>query len=171
MESTGERNRAIAINVAEKSSQCRRSIKQMILDGYRQWPVQCRFNGQLPVLVLRHCIICGDPFFQRQNPRVKILCSHKCASRRGAQLRAHKMCGHPRIDRLAIFDRDEWKCCKCGKDVIRDKSNRHPDQANIDHIIPLSKGGGSETDNLQTLCRKCNATKAARVVPQLARAL
>jgi 5-methylcytosine-specific restriction endonuclease McrA len=29
----------------------------------------------------------------------------------------------------------------------------------IDHIVPVSKGGASEMDNLQTLCFDCNEGK------------
>lgn len=34
----------------------------------------------------------------------------------------------------------------------------------IDHIIPLSKGGITSEDNLQTLCWKCNRTKGAKIL-------
>lgn len=33
----------------------------------------------------------------------------------------------------------------------------------IDHIKPLSKGGITAEDNLQTLCWKCNRTKGAKI--------
>ena len=29
----------------------------------------------------------------------------------------------------------------------------------IDHIIPMNKGGKSVVENLQILCRQCNGTK------------
>ena len=48
-----------------------------------------------------------------------------------------------------IFKRDNYKCVKCGSD----------ENLVIDHIIPFSKGGVTELDNLQTLCKKCNKEK------------
>ena len=40
--------------------------------------------------------------------------------------------------------------------------NRIPFQ--IDHIIPLNKGGKTIPENLQVLCRKCNASKSDKVM-------
>ena len=40
--------------------------------------------------------------------------------------------------------------------------NRIPFQ--IDHIIPLNKGGKTIPENLQVLCRKCNVTKSDKVM-------
>ena len=34
----------------------------------------------------------------------------------------------------------------------------------IDHIIPLSKGGTNNPDNLQTLCSSCNKKKSNKVI-------
>ena len=30
----------------------------------------------------------------------------------------------------------------------------------VDHIVPVSKGGKTEADNLQTLCWRCNRSKS-----------
>lgn len=51
---------------------------------------------------------------------------------------------------LAIFERDGYRCLKCGK----------RSDLTIDHIIPWVKGGTNDPENLQTLCRSCNAKKA-----------
>jgi len=32
----------------------------------------------------------------------------------------------------------------------------------VDHILPLHKGGTDDTDNLQALCTECHADKTAR---------
>ena len=56
------------------------------------------------------------------------------------------------------YTEDEWnmllhsygcRCAKCGgKDNIE-----------VDHVIPLIKGGQNTIDNIQPLCRSCNAQK------------
>lgn len=55
--------------------------------------------------------------------------------------------------RLRIFKRDGFQCKRC---------NTH-DDLTIDHIHPVSKGGSSEGDNLQTLCMACNREKGASI--------
>ena len=57
--------------------------------------------------------------------------------------------------RFAIYNRDHYRCCICGR-----KTN----DLEIDHIYPISKGGKSTFDNLQTLCHRCNVRKGANVL-------
>lgn len=40
----------------------------------------------------------------------------------------------------------------------------------VDHIIPVSKGGGSEESNLQPLCWQCNKKKCDRLTNEQLRA-
>lgn len=58
----------------------------------------------------------------------------------------------PTATRRRIFERDGWHCVQCG-------SNQG---LTIDHIFPVSKGGGMEDENLQTLCAVHNREKADR---------
>ena len=56
--------------------------------------------------------------------------------------------------RFAIYNRDNYRCRKCG---------RKTDDLEVDHIFPISKGGKSVFENLQTLCHSCNALKSNTV--------
>ncbi len=41
----------------------------------------------------------------------------------------------------------------------------------VDHIVPQSKGGGDELENLQLLCHSCNSTKGNRTQEEMIAAL
>lgn len=56
--------------------------------------------------------------------------------------------------RFAIYDRDHYRCRKCG---------RRTNDLEVDHIIPIAKGGKSTFDNLQTLCHRCNYKKGSSI--------
>lgn len=58
--------------------------------------------------------------------------------------------------REAIKKRDNYTCCKCGNSVY-DEPNL---LLEVDHIVPISKGGKTEASNLQTLCWRCNREKS-----------
>ena len=55
-----------------------------------------------------------------------------------------------------VWERDSGKCCVCG-------STEHIE---YDHIIPVSKGGSSDLDNVQLLCRTDNRRKRVHVATQ-----
>lgn len=62
--------------------------------------------------------------------------------------------------REAIKTRDDFTCCNCGN-----STHKEPNLLlEIDHIIPVSKGGRTEETNLQTLCWKCNRTKSNKIL-------
>ena len=56
--------------------------------------------------------------------------------------------------RFAVYNRDNWRCRYCGR-----KTN----DLEVDHIIPIAKGGKSTFNNLQTLCHRCNVRKGSDI--------
>lgn len=60
--------------------------------------------------------------------------------------------------REEIKNRDKYTCQQCGISIYTEPHLL----LEIDHICPISKGGLSTTENLQTLCWKCNRTKGAK---------
>ncbi|RSV11654.1 HNH endonuclease, partial [Sphingomonas sp. ABOLF] len=55
--------------------------------------------------------------------------------------------------RQQVFERDGFQCCDCGAE----------DRLECDHVVPVSKGGETTLENLQTLCKPCNARKRDRI--------
>lgn len=62
--------------------------------------------------------------------------------------------------RNKIKERDHHTCQICSAS-IEDQSLL---LLEVDHIIPVSKGGLSTPDNLQTLCWKCNRSKSDKII-------
>ena len=57
--------------------------------------------------------------------------------------------------RRAVFDRDGWRCCECGR----------PGALECDHVTPLQREPGQDPwdiNGLQTLCRQCHIAKTCR---------
>lgn len=53
-----------------------------------------------------------------------------------------------------LLHKYKFKCVFCG----------NKENLTIDHIIPVSKGGSDDEDNLQILCKSCNSKKGAKIV-------
>jgi hypothetical protein len=63
--------------------------------------------------------------------------------------------------RFTIFARDGFTCQYCGQ--------RPPDVVlEVDHVHPVSKGGGDDPLNLITACYDCNRGKCAKVLKDIA---
>ncbi len=61
--------------------------------------------------------------------------------------------------RHEILERDGYTCKYCGSSQ-KDEPNL---LLEVDHIVPISKGGMTSVDNLQTLCWRCNRTKGSKI--------
>ncbi len=57
--------------------------------------------------------------------------------------------------RAAVLVRDGGRCRRCRRAI----------NLEMDHVVPVSKGGKTEESNLQVLCRRCNRVKSRKMVP------
>jgi len=57
--------------------------------------------------------------------------------------------------RFDVLKRDGYKCRICRK---------AGGELEVDHIVPVSKGGTNDIDNLQTMCRACNRGKGTKLM-------
>jgi hypothetical protein len=61
----------------------------------------------------------------------------------------------PQDVKIAVAVRDQGCCQHCGTSAGR---------MEYDHVIPYSMGGDNSVENIQLLCRRCNAAKSNRYV-------
>lgn len=54
-----------------------------------------------------------------------------------------------------VMKRDNFKCNYCGKSPATDSNV----ELQIDHILPITKGGDNHISNLKTICKDCNIGK------------
>lgn len=86
--------------------------------------------------------------YQRTHPEV---------FRKGSQTRRARMVGAfvENVDPRVVFDRDKGICGICLKDV--DPASKWE----VDHVMPISRGGAHSYSNVQLAHRKCNRAKSA----------
>ena len=65
-------------------------------------------------------------------------------------------------DRLAIYMRDQHKCCYCDRDLTQLPSYA----VTLDHITPRSQGGTDHPSNLVSACTYCNSARQDRTLDQ-----
>ena len=63
--------------------------------------------------------------------------------------------------RYRVMERDGFRCVMCGATAATGAVLQ------IDHILPVSRGGKTVLENLQTLCDRCNRGKGASLSPDL----
>lgn len=90
----------------------------------------------------------------KNNPEKARAYSHKAHLNRRAKKRAAFI---ESVDPEVVFKRDKGKCGICKKRV--DPNSRW----DVDHIIPISKGGAHSYDNVQVAHGRCNRIKHAKL--------
>jgi 5-methylcytosine-specific restriction endonuclease McrA len=119
------------------------------------------------------CNVCGEKIIGKHNKRTCPKCEaikHKeyrriTKHRKRARSKSVKSESY---SPTAVFERDKWICQLCGDKLNKKLRGTFDDKApELDHIIPLSKGGDDMMYNVQCACRKCNSTKSNKMIGQL----
>ena len=92
----------------------------------------------------KYCESCGR-VFDDLNFKLCPYCGSQLATRQGRE-------NIPRQLRHQVFQRDGYRCRECG-------ASNDETVLEIDHIVPVARGGTNDIENLQTLCRECNRMK------------
>lgn len=61
--------------------------------------------------------------------------------------------------RWEVFEDDEFTCYLCEEVLDPETLSPHPKSLTIDHVLPISRGGLDERDNVRTACLDCNRRK------------
>lgn len=127
--------------------------------------------------VKRQCLVCSTPIdpsarFQRVCP--SCVPAHQREQRRRERdvynpqrKAAIKGLKAQRVDIRMVLERDGWRCKACGVDTPKALRGAHgPNAPELDHIVPMSRGGAHEASNMQCLCRSCNQRKSAMTMEE-----
>jgi 5-methylcytosine-specific restriction endonuclease McrA len=127
------------------------------------------------------CLECGKLFTPVYGEYSKGRCSLECKAKakarnvkKGRRVQKAKRRAVERgaeadsIDPIKIFERDRWRCQLCGRNTPKAlRGKNQPASPELDHIVPLSRGGPHTYANTQCACRECNGNKGATIMGQL----
>lgn len=118
-------------------------------------------------LLPRICRECGASFKPAYGNKARTYCSDECGKRAGkrpariARKARQRLVTVEAVNPMKVFERDDWRCQLCGVTTPRKLRGQLVDRApELDHIIPLSRGGEHSYRNTQCACRRCNAAKS-----------
>lgn len=122
----------------------------------------------------RICRYCGIEYRNSYGSIRKSFCSKRCANKfhkynNNKSVYVLRRAGYKAdyFSPFQVFERDKWKCRICGCKTPKGLRGTYEDDApELDHIIPLSKGGSHTTYNTQCACRRCNSSKSNRTIKQ-----
>lgn len=117
----------------------------------------------------RRCEPCRDAISKAARMASRQSATHKARKRaEKARRRAVERGGEAeRFDPFEVFERDGWRCHLCKRATPkRLRGTYAPNAPELDHIIPLAKGGKHTRLNTACACRQCNGIKSDRILGQ-----
>jgi hypothetical protein len=146
-------------------------VEQAREDARLKWHQTVREN-YIPKEIT--CKECGKLHITQYGDKLQSFCSTKCSKRqngriakatRRARIRGNE---YESIDPFKVFARDKWACRICGVKTPKKLRGTFEDNApELDHIIPIAKGGPHIYENVQCACRKCNQNKSDSILGQI----
>ncbi len=119
------------------------------------------------------CKECGRQYTTNYGEKNSVYCSSKCLKKATGRIEKAKRRARmytvecESVDPIYVLKRDGWRCMKCGvRTPQRYRGTTHERAPEVDHVVPLSRGGTHVRGNLQCLCRKCNIEKGATTYGQ-----
>lgn len=144
-------------------------------DSKRYCSEECAMQRQLRSLRERYipvpsravsCAVCLSLFYSKGG-RARY-CSKSCQKKGCASGGSHRkrarLAGvfYEPVNKIAVFNRDGWKCQICRKPTPKSKmGTNHPNAPTLDHRIAIANGGAHSYSNIQCACRSCNSVKSA----------
>lgn len=125
------------------------------------------------------CEVCGRAVDYPGLGRPKQYCSDACRSKSEAARCSHRISkatrratergvDAERFDPIEVLERDGWRCHMCARQTPkRLRGSNDPRAPELDHIVPISKGGKHTRLNTACACRACNGAKGAGIGGQL----
>jgi hypothetical protein len=123
----------------------------------------------------RRCKWCGVEIAKTRRIDAKF-CSAECNSKAHRTTRKYrrrrgedgsKPRHEPLIRFIDIAERDHWRCGICDRRVAADRKHPDPLCASLDHILPVSAGGGDGPENIRLVHLRCNLSRRDGGVVQL----
>lgn len=149
-----------------RAEDMRRRSRAIEIDNHRKKAKTCK------------CRACGVLFSPLYATKKRAFCSETCAKRQARRDGRGGCNNAQRAKRLGltrkyfnerkILERDGWACYLCGQPTPPElRGTYEPNAPELDHIVPLSKGGAHIKENVACICRRCNGEKGNRTLGEM----
>jgi hypothetical protein len=120
---------------------------------------RCKDLDRAPMIFERPCGACSRLFRPKRNAYA-VFCSKGCNQR----ARRASLNGPRSVLKTGVADRDGWICRIPGCGLPVERGMRFPDpwSPSVDHVIPVSFGGGNDPENLRLAHLVCNMRRGVR---------
>ena len=109
----------------------------------------------------KRCVLCGQPLRLARGSNYNKYCIDCRQIQNGILKYGNEW--EP-VDRIAVFERDNWHCGICGIETPRSLCGTGlPNEPTLEHILPQVLGGAHSYKNCGLSCRDCNSKKRDKI--------